>query len=65
MPMVSKMKIKPTVCVADWQAEIDRMSKELDLLDNKLQQSNWKTKRIESYFCLAAENRANVMQTAV
>lgn len=39
----TEIKIKPSVCVADWQAEIDGMAKELRVLDNKLQQSNWST----------------------
>ncbi len=36
----TEIKIKSTISVADWQAEIDQMSKELRLLDNQLQQSN-------------------------
>ena len=43
----TEIKIKSTISVADWQAEIDQMSKELRLLDNQLQQSNWNTDLIE------------------
>lgn len=43
----TEIKIKSAICVADWQAEIDRMAKELRLLDNKLQENNWKTDLIE------------------
>lgn len=39
----SEIKIKPTINIASWQAEIDRMAKELRILDNKLQENNWKT----------------------
>ena len=43
----TEIKIKSAIVVADWQAEIDKMAKELRLLDNKLQESNWKTELIE------------------
>ena len=43
----TEIKIKPAISVVDWQAEIDRMAKELRLLDNKLQETNWKTDLIE------------------
>ncbi len=43
----SEIKIKPAISVADWQSQIDAMSKELRLLDNKLQESNWSTDLIE------------------
>ena len=43
----TEIKIKAAISVADWQAAIDKMSKELRLLDNKLQESNWKTELIE------------------
>ena len=43
----SEIKIKSAISVTDWQAEIDKMSKELRLLDNKLQDNNWKTELIE------------------
>lgn len=44
----TEIKIKSAIVVADWQAEIDKMAKELRLLDNKLQESNWKTELIEA-----------------
>ncbi len=44
----TEIKIKAAISVADWQAAIDKMSKELRLLDNKLQESNWKTELIEA-----------------
>lgn len=44
----TEIKIKPAIPVADWQAELDRMGKELRLLDNKLQESNWNTELIEA-----------------
>ena len=43
----TEIRIKPAISVADWQAEIDGMAKELRLLDNKLQETNWKTDLIE------------------
>lgn len=43
----SEIKIKSAISVTDWQSEIDKMSKELRLLDNKLQENNWKTELIE------------------
>ncbi len=43
----TEIKIKSAIEVADWQAEIDRMAKELRLLDNKLQENNWKTDLLE------------------
>jgi len=43
----SEIKIKPAIVVADWQSEIDAMAKELRLLDNKLQESNWNTDLLE------------------
>ena len=43
----TEIKIKSAISVADWCSEIDRMSKELRLLDNQLQQCNWSTELIE------------------
>ena len=43
----TEIKIKPAIAVGKWQAEIDAMSKELRLLDNKLQACNWNTDLIE------------------
>ena len=39
----TEIKIKATVSVADWQSEINKLAKELRLLDNKLQETNWHT----------------------
>ena len=43
----TEIKIKPSISIVEWQAEIDRMSKELRTLDNKLQACNWSTELIE------------------
>ena len=43
----TEIKIKSAISVADWQTEIDRMAKELRLVDNKLQETNWNTELIE------------------
>lgn len=43
----TEIKIKSAINVADWQGEIDRLSKEVRLLDNKLQETNWRTDLIE------------------
>ncbi len=43
----TEIKIKSAISVADWQVEIDRMAKELRLVDNKLQETNWNTNLIE------------------
>lgn len=43
----TEIKIKPTITIADWQANIDVMAKELRLLDNQLQESNWNTELME------------------
>ncbi len=39
----SEIRILAAINVSKWQAEIDKMSKELRLLDNKLQETNWST----------------------
>ena len=44
----TEIKIKSAISVSDWQAQVDRMAKELRLLDNRLQESNWTTDLIES-----------------
>ncbi len=44
----TEIKIKRAIVVKDWQAEIDAMAKELRLLDNQLQESNWNTDLIEA-----------------
>ena len=38
-----EIKIKSTVNVAKLQKEVDAMSKELRLIDNRIQETNWKT----------------------
>ena len=43
----TEIKIKSAISVADWQAEIDGLSRELRLLDNKLQETNWNTDLVE------------------
>lgn len=43
----TEIKIRSSIAVMDWQAEIDTMARELRLLDNKLQASNWNTDLIE------------------
>ena len=43
----TEIKIKQTINVASWQAEIDQMAKNLRLLDNKLQENKWQTDLIE------------------
>lgn len=43
----TEIKIKPAISVAAWQGEIDQMAKELRLLDNKLQATNWNTDLLE------------------
>lgn len=43
----TEIKIKSAIVVTDWQVEIDAIAKELRLLDNKLQESNWSTNLIE------------------
>lgn len=43
----TEIKIKPAISVIDWQTEIDKMAKELRLLDNQLQATNWNTDLIE------------------
>jgi len=43
----TEIRIHSAINVAEWQAEIDRMSKRLRLLDNRLQQTNWTVDLIE------------------
>ena len=43
----SEIKIQPTISVSQWQAEADGLAKQLRLLDNRLQKSNWDTDLIE------------------
>jgi hypothetical protein len=39
----SEIRIKTAISVADWQRQIDEMSKALRTLDNRLQECNWQT----------------------
>ena len=43
----TEIKIRSAITVTDWQSETDAMSKELRLLDNKLQAVNWSTELME------------------
>lgn len=43
----TEIKIRSAIPVTDWQSETDAMSKELRLLDNKLQAVNWSTELME------------------
>lgn len=43
----SEIKIKPTIDVAAWQKEVDKMAKEIRRLDNELQKENWTSDLIE------------------
>ncbi len=44
----SEIKIISAVPVAEIQKQVDRMAKQLRLLDNTLQQTNWTTELIEN-----------------
>lgn len=39
----TEIKILPTISVAGIQKEVDVLAKEIRLLDNRLQETNWKT----------------------
>lgn len=43
----TEIKIKTAISVVDWQKRIDALSKELRLLDIKIQETNWKIDLIE------------------
>ena len=43
----TEIKIRSAITVTDWQSETDAISKELRLLDNKLQAVNWSTELME------------------
>ncbi len=43
----TEIRIQSAVSVPAWQAEVDRMAKEVRELDNRLQQSNWITDLME------------------
>ncbi|MBR4161967.1 MAG: DIP1984 family protein [Solobacterium sp.] len=44
---MSEIRILPSVNVSDLQKQADQLSKELRLLDNRIQETNWKTELIE------------------
>lgn len=44
----SEIRILSAVNVSDIQKQVDKMAKELRLLDNKLQETNWTTELIEN-----------------
>lgn len=43
----SEIRIRSSISIRSWQKEIDTLSKELRVLDNSLQENNWKTELIE------------------
>ena len=43
----TEIKVVPTVKAADLQREVDRMAKEIRLLDNTLQETNWTSDLLE------------------
>lgn len=45
---LSEIKIKSAVSVPDLQKQVDDIAKQVRLLDNKLQENNWKTELIEN-----------------
>ena len=42
-----EIRILPTIQVADWQAQLDELCRQLRLLDNLLQRTNWETDLLE------------------
>ena len=45
----SEIRIMPAIPVREWQKQIDRMAESLRKLDNRLQESNWKTELIRAF----------------
>lgn len=43
----TEIKVKPTIGITAWQMKINSMSRELRILDNQLQETNWHTDLIE------------------
>lgn len=43
----TEIRILPTIQVADWQAQLDELCRQLRLLDNLLQRTNWATDLLE------------------
>ena len=44
---VSEIRIRPSISVREWQKQIDLLSGVLRLIDNSLQENNWKTELVE------------------
>ena len=44
---VSEIRIRPSISVREWQKQIDLLSSVLRLIDNILQENNWKTELVE------------------
>lgn len=43
---VSEIRIRPSISVREWQKQIDQLSRILRVIDNTLQENNWKTELI-------------------
>lgn len=43
----AEIRIRPTISVRDWQKQVNDMAKQLRLIDNRIQQTNWLTDLIE------------------
>lgn len=43
----TEIKVKPTIGITAWQMMINSMARELRLLDNRLQETNWQTDLME------------------
>ena len=43
----TEIKVKAVIKAAELQKTVDRLAKEIRLLDNKLQETNWKTELVE------------------
>ena len=43
----TEIRILPTIQVADWQSQLDELCRQLRLLDNLLQKTNWETDLLE------------------
>lgn len=44
---ISEIRIRPSISVREWQKQIDLLSGALRVIDNTLQENNWKTDLIE------------------
>lgn len=43
----TEIRILPTIQVADWQSQLDELCRQLRVLDNLLQKTNWETDLLE------------------